>query len=128
MATEKKKYIITGTNRAHILNAIGALEVGDEVRVSGPTRNLPQNAALWSLLGEISRQVDWYGQKLSDEEWKAVFSASLKKQKVVPGLDGGFVICGQSTSKMTKADFSELLELANAFAAQHNVKLSTGAM
>lgn len=122
--TEKRLYKVTPTNRAHLRGVIDALEVGDEIRVAPPSRNLNQNAALWALLGDIAKQVDWYGQKLSAEEWKDVFTASLKKQRVVPGLDGGFVICGQSTSKMTKADFSELLELAHAFAAQKNVKLS----
>lgn len=120
--TTKRLMIVTPTNKQHICQQIGALEVGDQVRIGPPTRNLDQNAALWALLAEISARVDWYGNKLSSEEWKDVFSASLKKQKVVPGLDGGFVICGQSTSKMSKSEFSELLELANAFAAERGIE------
>ena len=91
------------------------------VVIKQPTRTLEQNSALWPLLTAISKQVDWYGQKLTAEEWKDVFSAALKKQKVVPGLDGGFVVCGQRTSKMGKREFSDLLELANAFAAERGV-------
>lgn len=121
--TEKRLLIVSPTNKPYIHQQIDLLEVGDQVRVGPASRNLNQNAALWALLGEVSKQVDWYGQKLTAEEWKDVFSASLKKQKVVPGLDGGFVICGQSTSRMSKSDFSELLELANAFAAQKEVRL-----
>lgn len=121
--TEKRLYIVSPKNKQHICQQINALELGDHVRVGPPTRNLNQNAALWALLGEISTQVDWYGQKLTSEEWKDVFSASLKKQKVVPGVDGGFVICGQSTSRMSKAEFSDLLELAHAFAAERGVRL-----
>lgn len=94
------------------------------VKVSEPTRSLEQNALLWPLLDEVSKQVDWYGQKLSKEEWKDVFTASLKKQKVIPGLDGGFVVCGQSTRVMNKRDFSELCELIFAFGAQHGVKFN----
>jgi hypothetical protein len=94
---------------------------GYVVTVAEPTRNLEQNAKLWALLHEVSQQVDWYGQKLSDEEWKDVFSASLKKQKVVPGLDGGFVICGQRTSQMSKRDFSDLIEVIYAFGAERGV-------
>jgi hypothetical protein len=97
---------------------------GFVVTISEPTRTLEQNALMWPLLQEVSRQVDWYGQKLTDEEWKDVFSASLKKQKVVPGLDGGFVVCGQRTSKMSKKEFSELIELIYAFGAQKGVKFS----
>lgn len=87
-------------------------------------RSDAQNRRLWAMLGEISQQVDWYGQKLSAEEWKDVFSASLKRQKVVPGLDGGFVICGQRTSKMTKGEMSELQTLMEAFGAEKGVTFS----
>ena len=86
-------------------------------------RSDAQNRRLWSMLHDISTQVDWYGQKLSDEEWKDVFSAALKKQKAVPGLDGGFVICGQRTSKMTKAEMAELQTLMEAFSAERCVVL-----
>jgi len=88
------------------------------------TRTVRQNARLWAMLTEISQQVDWYGRKLTAEQWKHVFSASLKKQDVVPGLDGGFVVLGLSTSKMTKAEMSDLQMLMEAFGAQQGVKFS----
>ena len=56
--------------------------------VKPATRSLEQNARLWAMLAEISEQVDWYGQKLTSEEWKDVFKAEWKRQKVVPGIDG----------------------------------------
>ncbi len=74
------------------------------------------------MLTDISRQVDWHGQKLTTEEWKDVFSAALKRTKVVPGLDGGFVVCGQSTSRMSKAEMAELQTLMEAFGAERDVK------
>lgn len=88
------------------------------------TRSLAQNARLWAMLTEVSQQVDWYGRKLTAEEWKHVFSASLKKQDVVPGLDGGFVVLGLSTSKMTKSEMSDLQTLMEAFGAQQGVRFS----
>ena len=87
-------------------------------------RSDAQNRRLWAMLRDISQQVDWHGNKLSDEEWKDVFTAALKRQKVVPGLDGGFVVCGQRTSKMTKAEMVELQELMEAFGAQHGVRFT----
>ena len=89
------------------------------------TRSTAQNARLWAMLSEISAQVDWYGRKLSPDEWKHVFSASLKKQDVVPGLDGGFVVLGLSTSKMTKGEMCDLQTLMEAFGAQQSVRFST---
>lgn len=96
---------------------------GHIVTIAEPTRTLEQNALLWPLLERVSSGINWYGATLTPEEWKDVFSASLKKQKAVPGLDGGFVVCGQSTSKMGKKEFSDLLEIIYAFAASKGVVL-----
>ena len=85
-------------------------------------RNLEQNKKLWAMLNDISEQVIWHGQKLSKENWKDVFTASLKQQKVVPGLDDNFVVLGTRTSKMTIAEMAELTELMMAFGIQNNVK------
>lgn len=84
-------------------------------------RSDAQNRRLWSMLTDVSQQVDWHGHRLTPDEWKDVFTAALKKQKAVPGIDGGFVVCGQRTSKMTKAEMSELQTLMEAFGAQHGV-------
>ncbi len=87
-------------------------------------RTLDQNSKLWAMLSDVSRQVDWYGRKLSPWAWKDIFTAALKKQDVVPGIDGGFVVLGEHTSRMTKAQMSELLELMMAFGANHKVAWS----
>jgi len=106
-------------------NAMQAIKMASEdmiCEIKKKTRSLEQNRKLWATLGEISDQVNWYGNKLTSEEWKDVFSASLKSQKVVPGIDGGFVVCGQRTSKMTKSEMAELIELMMAFGAERGVK------
>lgn len=98
---------------------------GYVVEVKEATRTLEQNALLWALLSEIESQCDWHGLKLSAEEWKDLLSAGLMKSKVVPNMEGnGFVILGQRTSKMSKRDFSDLVELIHAFAAERGVVLS----
>ena len=106
-------------------HAKGWLMAGDQrltLEIRPEKRSDAQNRRLWAMLADISAQVDWYGNKLTSEEWKDVFSASLKRTKVVPGLDGGFVVCGQSTSKMTKAEMCELQELMEAFGAEKGVR------
>lgn len=87
-------------------------------------RTSPQNRRMWAMLRDVSQQVDWHGQKLTEGEWKDVFTAALKRQKVVPGLDGGFVVLGQSTSRMGKAEMAELQELMEAFGAQQGVRFT----
>lgn len=94
------------------------------VEVKPETRSLEANARMWAMLTEISEQVDWYGQRLTKDEWKDVFSAAMKRAKVVPGLDGGFVVCGQSTSKMSRAEMSEMQTLMEAFGAEKGVRFS----
>lgn len=92
------------------------------LEIKKETRSLEQNRLMWAALTDISRQVEWYGEKLSPEDWKHVLSSSLRKQRAVPGIDGGFVVLGLSTSKMSKEEMSELLELALAFGAQKGVE------
>ena len=106
-------------------HAKGWLMAGDQrltLEIRPEKRSDAQNRRLWAMLSDVSKQVEWYGHKLTSEEWKDVFSASLKRTKVVPGLDGGFVVCGQSTSKMTKAEMCELQELIEAFGAEQGVQ------
>ncbi|MDA6301964.1 recombination protein NinB, partial [Escherichia coli] len=72
-----------------------------------------------------SRQVEWHGRWLDAESWKCVFTAALKQQDVVPNLAGnGFVVIGQSTSRMRVSEFAELLELIQAFGTERGVKWS----
>lgn len=85
------------------------------------TRSLEQNAKMWACLTDISKQVNWYGNTLSPDDWKHVLSASLRKQRAVPGIDGGFVVVGLQTSQMTIAEMSEMIELAHAFGADRGV-------
>jgi len=80
------------------------------------------NRKMWAMLKDVSSQVEWYGKKLSDEDWKHVFSSALQKQNVVPGIDGGYVVLGVSTRKQSQKWFSDLFELMHAFGAEHGVK------
>jgi len=85
-------------------------------------RSLEQNRLMWANLEDIAQQVVWHGLKLDKHEWKDVLTAGLKKQKIVPGIEGGFVVIGARTSKMSVAEMNELIELAVMFGAQQGVK------
>jgi hypothetical protein len=98
------------------------------VEFKGPKRSVPQNDLMWSRLTEISENVVWYGQKLSTDDWKDIFTASLRKARVVPGLDGGsFVPLGMRTSDMSKEEMTALLDLIDAFAAERGVEFHEAA-
>jgi len=113
-------------DRQQVIEAATSLPLGGlwtvEIKEVKSTRTLVQNDKMWGMLADVSAQVDWYGKKLTQENWKDVFSAALKRQEVVPGLDGGFVILGQSTSKMTIAEMGDMIELMTAFGIEKNVR------
>ena len=97
---------------------------GYVVEIKPRTRSLDQNAKMWAMLDDVSRQVEWYGQRLTSDEWKDVLTAALKKQKAVPGIDGGFVVIGARTRNMTIREMSDLVELMYAFGAERDVRWS----
>jgi hypothetical protein len=94
---------------------------GTRLELKAPRRSVDQNSLLWQRLTEVAHQLDWYGQRLTAEDWKDIFSAALRKARVVPGIDGGFVPLGMRTSDMSKAEMAELLTLMEAFAAERGV-------
>lgn len=122
---DKRKFFII--NRQSLVDAFKwVCSIGFDksfvVEVKPLTRTLEQNAKLWAMLNDVSEQVNWHGQKLTPEDWKHVFSAALNQQRVVPNIDStGFVVLGQSTSKMTVRQMADMIELINAFGAERNV-------
>jgi hypothetical protein len=108
--------------RRNAAQAVQAAPQGYCVTISEQTRTLEQNALLWPLLGCLSKQVQWYGAKLSPDDWKDLLTASLTKQRSAPAIDGGgFVVFGHRTSQYTKSMMSELIELIQAFGAERGV-------
>ncbi|UQI38530.1 recombination protein NinB [Citrobacter freundii] len=123
----KQQFLLRNTNiRANAINAINQLQIDEKrpvvIEIKEMTRSIDQNSKLWAILGDVSSQVEWHGRKLSSESWKHIFTAALVKQEVVPNLSGdGFVVLGQSTSKMTVGQMRDLIELIHAFGAERGV-------
>ena len=86
-------------------------------------RSTDQNAKMWALLTEIAQQVPYHGLRLTADDWKLIFLDALKREvRMVPNLDGnGFVSLGRSSSDLSKAEMSDLIELIGAFGASHGV-------
>jgi NinB protein len=115
--------IVLTDDRTDVHEKIDSLEDGSRVTFRRPLRSLHQNAHLWALLADISRQVVWYGEMLSAEDWKNVATASLRKSRTVPTIDGdGLVPLGLYTSEMSDEEMSNLIALLHAFGDQQGVK------
>lgn len=120
---------ITPTSREHIKRLIDQAPNGWYVDLREETRTLEQNDRMWSMLDDIRDARipyrDWQGVTIypTSDDWKQIFLASLKMQRIVPGLDGKLVALENKTSKLTKAEMSALMALIEAYAAQHDVTL-----
>jgi hypothetical protein len=81
---------------------------------------------MWPMLRDFSKQVQWQVNGaltyIEPEDWKDIFTAALRKHhRVAMGLDGGFVFLGMRTSKMTKDQMIELIELMYAEGSERGV-------
>lgn len=70
----------------------------------------------------VAKQVEWYGERLTEEEWKLIFVASVYGQKVVASPNGrGWVVLQKQTRNMSGAQKHDLTEYIYAFGAEHDV-------
>jgi hypothetical protein len=115
------------------------------VTLGEPKRNSESNAAMWAMLHDLEQQVGWRrarwrgdvcveqgryvllsehpeAARLTDEEFKDVCTAALKRPRLVGGIDGGVVAVGLRTSRMTQREMGDLLDLIGAFGGQLGVR------
>lgn len=107
--------------RAHQLIEIAPDRAVLNIREANRTSD--QNAKMWAMLSDISRAKP-QGRVLSTENWKALFmNAAGFNCTFEPSLDGrGVVPLGFKSSRLTKAEFSDLIEAIYAFGAEHGVE------
>ncbi len=116
--------IHTQADRDRAAKWVMAAPVGMRVEFKQIKRSDEQNAKCWAMLSEVAAQCPWHGVKLTADDWKFVFLDALKRElRMVPNIDGtGFVNLGRSSSDLSKAEMSDLIELIHAFGAQHDIK------
>lgn len=97
---------------------------GTRVEFKASKRTLPQNDRMWAMLTDVAQQVEWHGKKFTPDDWKLIFLDALKREvRTAPNIDGnGFVNLGRSSSDLSKAEMTDLIELIFAFGANHDVK------
>jgi hypothetical protein len=90
--------------------------------VSPPKRTNDQNAKMWAMLTDISLAKP-EGRMLTPDVWKSLFLHALDHSiRFEPALDGnGMVPMGFRSSKLTKAQMGDLLDLIGEYGARHQV-------
>lgn len=107
--------------RAHRL--IDIAPDGCVQNISAPKRSDDQNAKMWAMLSDVSRSKP-QGREYPPEIWKSLFMAEAGfKPRFEPSLDGkGVVPIGYKSSRLKKAEFSDLIEAIYAYGAEHGVQ------
>ncbi len=96
------------------------------MEIKPPTRSLEQNAAMWGLLAQITRQRPVHnGREMTPDLWKAVFMDALGHEvDYVASLDGRRMFpLGHRSSQLTKGQMTDLLELMLAWSAQEGLTI-----
>jgi hypothetical protein len=111
-------------DRNRLAELAKTLAVGVRVDIKQERRSNEQNSKFWAMLGEVSDQVVWHGEKLSPEEWKYLFLDAYKREiRLIRAIDGnGVVPVGRSSSDLSVAEMGDVITLIEMFGAQHSVK------
>ena len=117
--------ILTQSNlwRAHQL--LDKAPEGCVMEVKPPRRTDDQNAKMWAMLSDVSRAKP-EGRSLTPDVWKALFMHSLDHQtRFEQALDGnGVVPVGFRSSRLNKAQMSDLIEVIYEYGSRHGVQWS----
>jgi hypothetical protein len=102
---------------------VNGLPAGTRVEFKGPQRSIDQNDRMWAMLTDISRQHKHAERRFTTNEWKVLFlHACGRETQFLPALSGnGFVPYGQSSSDLSVAEMTELLEFMFAWGAENGI-------
>jgi hypothetical protein len=112
------------TARKRAAQAVLDAPEGFVVEIREPTRNLSQNALLWQLLGDISRQQPG-GRKLTPDDWKILMMHACGWEcAFLEGLDGRPFPAGFRSSKMTVRQMADLITFILAWGNENGIRWS----
>jgi hypothetical protein len=117
--------LASALNRERAKRLIDAAPDRALVNIRPETRSTEQNAKMHAMLSDVARAKP-DGREMTAEQWKAVFmDAAGFKPTFVPNLDGdGFLCLGYKSSRLTKAEFSDLIECIYEYGARKTIAWS----
>lgn len=126
--TDAQTYrLVHATAREGAQRAVRTAPDGYVCVVRPPNRSKDQNALLHDALTDISKQVEWKGQRFNVVTWKRLCVASWLREigeayDLIPALDGnGFDVIYEHTSDLNVSQMKSLLDWVSAFGAENNV-------
>ncbi len=123
--TDNLTVILHGpSQRAWAHKLIDEAPAGSVVIVKPPGRTLAQNDKMYASLTDLAKAKP-EGRNLPVHKWKSLaMDAAGCKPDWERSLDGESMVCvGYKSSRLSKADMSDVIEAINWYAAQHGVAL-----
>ncbi len=76
-----------------------------------------QRNLLNAACGDLAKQIEWHGARLSKDEWRHLISGTILGWRIVPGIDrgegpAGLVMLGRSSLDLDKTDCSAAITQA----------------
>lgn len=119
----KRLVIETREDRLEAARAIARLPARSIVELREPTDGTQeQRGLLWGLLSDLAEQADWHGLMLRSDEWHDLFMAErpgLTRVRKLTGED--YLRLGLSSSRLTKAELTSIIDAVQAFGAERGV-------
>lgn len=118
----------TQADRDKAARWIAGIPQYSRVTFQGPKRTSEQNDKLHAMIRDVAQQVTHAGLKLSEGDWKTLFSDALRREntRMVPNLDNsGILTLSKPTSEMSVKEVGELILLIQAFGDQHAVRFKS---
>lgn len=115
---------------ANCIAAIRAAGINARVTIAQEQRRNSQNNMFHAICGDLANSgMKWAGKERTLDQWKAILVsghsvATGGEGEVIPGIEGEFVAIRESTSRMSVARASSLIEYTLAFCATYGVELT----
>lgn len=128
-----RMYLVNEAVRNRVIDTIRQLPISESdplvVEIKVKTRSMEQNDKFHAMLGDISNQALWQGDKYDLYGWKNLLVsghtiATKLPYKLVTGIEGELVNVREQTSKMGVRRMASLIEYTTAWGVQNDVRFN----
>ncbi|HHT7858456.1 recombination protein NinB [Pasteurella multocida] len=126
-----RMYLVDEAVRNRIIEKIRSLPLNPDdplvIEIKVKTRSMEQNDKFHAMLGDISKQATWQGDKYDLYGWKNLIVsghtiATKLPYKLVTGIEGELVNVREQTSRMGVKRMSSLIEYTTAWGVSNGVR------
>lgn len=132
MSGDKRVFkLVHAEARARAVECVRMAADGDMVVITGPLRNLEQNAKFHAICGDLEKSgFRFRGKPRTAQQWKTILVSGHAVAtglygpegfEMIEGIEGETINLRESTAAMEKARASSLIEYAVAFCAMHDI-------